>query len=71
MLHKYADTYDLEMLIESQEYLAKKYSEGSTLWGLMKDEVWNDYTEFMVETGLIEKGIPASECYTNEFLQVK
>ncbi|WP_312353255.1 ABC transporter substrate-binding protein [Aminipila sp.] len=68
ILHKYADTYDLEMLKESQAYLAGKYSEDSDTWGLMKDSVWENYTDFMMENGLIEKKIPASDCYTNEFL---
>ncbi|MBN7771827.1 ABC transporter substrate-binding protein [Clostridium aminobutyricum] len=71
ILHKYADTYDLEMLKESQEYLAKKYSEDSEVWGLMKDSVWDGYTDFMVENGLIDKSIPAAECYTNEFIKKK
>ncbi|QIB68788.1 ABC transporter substrate-binding protein [Aminipila butyrica] len=68
ILHGYAESYDLDMLKESQEYLAGKYSEDSPVWGLMKDSVWTDYTDFMVENGLIEKAIPAADCYTNEFL---
>ncbi|MHC1723716.1 MAG: ABC transporter substrate-binding protein [Aminipila sp.] len=68
ILHKYADSYDLDMLKESQAYLAGKYSEDSDTWGLMKDSVWDNYTDFMMENGLIKKRIPASDCYTNEFL---
>jgi ABC-type nitrate/sulfonate/bicarbonate transport system substrate-binding protein len=68
ILHQYASTYDLEMLKESQEYLATKYSEDSAVWGMMKDSVWDGYMEFMVENGLIEKAVPASDCFTNEFL---
>ncbi len=68
ILHSYADTYDIEMLKESQKYLADKYIDDAEYWGVMKDEVWNRYTEFMVENGLIEKKISAKECYTNEFL---
>lgn len=68
ILHKYADSYDLEMLKESQAYLAGKYSEDSDTWGLMKDSVWNNYTDFMMENGLIKKRIAPSDCYTNEFL---
>lgn len=71
ILHKYANTYDLEMLKQSQEYLATKYSEDSEVWGLMKDSVWDGYTNFMVENGLIDKVIPASACYTNEFIKKK
>ncbi len=68
ILHKYADSYDLDMLKESQAYLAGKYSEDSDTWGLMKDSVWDNYTDFMMENGLIKKKIAASDCYTNEFL---
>lgn len=68
ILHKYADSYDLDMLKESQAYLAEKYSEDSEKWGLMKDSVWENYTDFMMENGLIDKKISAADCYTNEFL---
>lgn len=68
ILHKYANSYDIEMLKESQAYLAGKYSEDSDTWGLMKDSVWDNYTDFMMENGLIKKKIAASDCYTNEFL---
>lgn len=69
LLHGHADSYDLEFLTRSQQYLADKYSEESETWGLMKDEVWDSYAAFMKENGLIDKDIKASDCYTNEFLQ--
>lgn len=68
ILHKYAPDYSIEMLTMSQKYLADKYMEDTTRWGAMKDSVWDNYTDFMVEYGVIQKPIPASECYTNEFL---
>lgn len=68
ILQKYAPDYSLEMLTMSQEYLAEKYMEDTDRWGEMKDEVWNNYTDFMVEYGVIDHAIPAEECYTNEFL---
>lgn len=68
ILQKYAPDYSLEMLTMSQEYLADKYAEDAPRWGEMKDEVWDRYTDFMVEYGVIDKAIPAAECYTNEFL---
>ena len=61
--------YDLAFLKESQKFLSEQYSLDSETWGLMKDEVWDNYTEFMHEYGLIEKTIPASEQYTNQFIQ--
>lgn len=68
ILHQYAPDYSLEMLTISQNYLADKYQEDAAQWGVMKDEVWDHYTEFMVEYGVIDKTISAGDCYTNEFL---
>lgn len=68
ILQKYAPDYSIEMLTMSQEYLSEKYMEDTDKWGEMKDSVWDNYTNFMVEYGVIDKTIPASECYTNEFL---
>lgn len=68
ILHKYAPDYSLEMLTMSQEYLAGKYMEDTKRWGEMKDSVWDNYTDFLVEYGVIEEDILADQCYTNEFL---
>ena len=68
ILQKYAPDYSLEMLTISQEFLAKEYIADAQRWGEMQDEVWNNYTAFLVEYGVIGNGIDASELYTNEFL---
>ena len=71
ILNKYAPDYELEMLTASQIYLSDKYMEDASEWGIMKDEVWNNYTDFMMEYGVIQDSIAANECYTNEFLPNK
>ena len=68
ILFSHAPNYDIEMLKKSQEYLAGKFMEGTETWGMMKDEVWDNYSSFMQEYGVIENVLPASDCYTNEFL---
>ncbi len=68
ILSKYAPTYDIAFLTASQEYLADKYMEGTDDWGSMKAEVWDNYTDFLVEYEIISSAIDSSECYTNEFL---
>ena len=68
ILHETASTYDLEMLVQSQELLATKYMEDSETWGTMKEEVWTNYTDFMLDSGLITVDVPANECFTNELL---
>ena len=70
ILSKYAPDYDPEMLKKSQEYLADKFIADADAWGVMKDSVWDNYTDFMKEYDVIAKDreIAASDCYTNEFL---
>ena len=68
ILQSHVTQYDLDMLTQSQEYLAEKYMEDTDRWGIMKDAVWADYTAFMVENGLISQTISPEDCYTNEFL---
>ena len=69
LLYAHVPEYDLEMLKQSQEYLAGKYMEDAEAWGIMKDEIWDNYSAFLQEYGVIEEVLPASECYTNEFLE--
>ena len=69
ILHKEIPDTDLAFLKKSQEYLSGKYAEGAETWGVMKDEVWNQYTDFMVDYQLIKQSIAASEQYTNEFVK--
>ncbi len=59
---------DMEFIKASQEYLSKEYQSDAPSWGVMKDEVWDRYTEFMLEYGLIDHVIKADQQYTNEFL---
>lgn len=68
VLSVHAPDYDIELLKRSQEYLADKYMEDAQVWGEMKDEVWDNYSAFLKEYGVIEETIPADQCYTNEFL---
>lgn len=68
ILNKYAPDYTLEMLTISQEYLANEYVADAERWGVMKPEVWDRYTEFMVEYGVIDAPIDSAELFTNEFL---
>ena len=68
ILHNYAPDYDLDMLKRSQAYLTDKYMEDTDNWGEMKDSVWDNYTDFMLEYGVLSEAVSASDCYTNEFL---
>lgn len=69
ILHQFAPDYDLEMLKISQNILAEKYIDDAPSWGIMKEEVWDNYTSFMVEYGVLQEAIPADLCFTNDFLE--
>lgn len=69
ILHEYIPDYDLDFLKESQAYLSAEYAKDADSWGVMNDSVWDGYTDFMYENGLISKKITAGEQYTNEFLK--
>ncbi|MGX7058878.1 ABC transporter substrate-binding protein [Vagococcus humatus] len=68
ILHKKVPEYDLAFLKKSQAFVSKHYTDDPSKWGEMKQEVWDNYTDFMLENQLITKKIPAKTLYTNEFL---
>lgn len=69
ILYEIVPEYDKEFILASQEFLSSQYSLDSEIWGVMKDEVWDHYTSFMVEAGLIDHPIEAKDQYTNQFLK--
>ena len=69
ILHKILPDTDYEFILKSQEFLSSQYALDAPSWGVMKDEIWDNYTNFMLEYGLIEKNIEAKDQYTNEFIK--
>lgn len=68
ILVKAVPEIDEKLAIASQKYLAKEYKAEAKRWGEMKEEVWNNYTKFLYEKGLIPKNMDAKEAFTNEYL---
>lgn len=68
ILVKEVPEIDKDLAVESQKFLAKEYKSDANRWGEMKDSIWDNYTQFMLEYKLINKDMKASEAYTNEFL---
>ena len=69
ILHESTPDQDLAFLEKSQEFLSKNYTSNPKEWGVMKDEVWQNYTDFMTENKLIEKEIDSKTMYTNDFIK--
>lgn len=68
ILVKHAPELDEEMVIKSQEYLAKEYKADAKSWGIMKSDIWETYGNWMYENDLLESKLEVDKAFTNEFL---
>lgn len=68
ILLKAAPDLDAELVKKSQEWLAPYYQDDAARWGEQKLEVWENYANWMIENGLLEKELDAQNAFTNEFL---
>lgn len=59
---------DPELVRASQKYLAEEYKSDADRWGEMKEEIWINFTDFMLENNLIEKRIDPLKAFDNSFL---
>jgi ABC-type nitrate/sulfonate/bicarbonate transport system substrate-binding protein len=59
---------DKEIAVESQKFLAEEYMKGTDKWGIMEEERWEQYADWMFDNNLIERKLNAEEAFTNEFL---
>lgn len=59
---------DRDLVLHSQNYLAKEYQADAERWGLMSGERWQRYADWMYSQGLIEKQLEFEQAFTNEFL---
>ena len=67
ILYKYVPEYDLNMLIESQKYLANEYKAEISQWGYIDKERWNNFYNWAYEKGLITKDL-TDKGFTNDYL---
>ncbi|MBT2684633.1 ABC transporter substrate-binding protein [Bacillus sp. ISL-37] len=67
ILIKAVPDLDEELVKRSQEWLSPRYQDDAERWGEQKLEVWQNYSEWMFENGLLEKELEAEKAFTNEF----
>ncbi len=63
-----APELDAELVRASQDWLSRYYQADAPRWGEQKESVWQDYTDWMVEHGILASPISAADAFTNEFL---
>jgi len=59
---------DAELVKASQNWISEYYQADAPRWGEQKESVWQGYTDWMVEYGILSSPISASDAFTNEFL---
>ena len=64
-----APELDIEIVTESQKWLADKYQEDAASWGLIDGERWDGFYQWLYDTGVITQEIPDGMGYSNEYLE--
>ncbi|MCT4631183.1 MAG: ABC transporter substrate-binding protein [Firmicutes bacterium] len=59
---------DRELALESQKYLANEYKAEKDRWGYMDISIWENFSGWLYERGLLENELDAKEAFTNEYL---
>jgi len=68
ILLKEVPELDKELIFASQRYLSPRYQDDAPYWGYMKEAVWNNYMEWLIENDLLSEAIDIKQAYTIEFL---
>ena len=68
ILVEQAPELDIELVLASQQWLSQQYQADAPQWGLQKSQVWEDYTQWLVQYGLLEQAIEVEKAFTNDFL---
>lgn len=59
---------DKDLVMASQRWLSPKYKDDAARWGEQKREVWQNYSDWMSDKGLLEKPLDTDKAFTNDFL---
>jgi ABC-type nitrate/sulfonate/bicarbonate transport system substrate-binding protein len=59
---------DADLVGASAVWLADQYQADAPRWGQQRAEVWQGFTDFLIENGIIEGLLDTSAVFTNDFL---
>jgi ABC-type nitrate/sulfonate/bicarbonate transport system substrate-binding protein len=63
-----APELDTNLVTTSQVWISQQYQADASRWGEQRVQVWEQYTAWMAENGIIQEPIDAQAAMTNEFL---
>ncbi len=71
ILVKNAPELKLELVTESQKWLASKYKADVAEWGVIDQNRWDLFYEWLFKNGLIKKEIPKGYGFSNDYLEIR
>ena len=57
-----------DLVRQGQAYLAERYAQDAPQWGWQEEAVWEQYSEFLYENGLIDNEVVTGTAFTTEYL---
>jgi ABC-type nitrate/sulfonate/bicarbonate transport system substrate-binding protein len=63
-----APELDSDLVYRSQDWLSQRYQADAARWGVQELSIWEDYSNWMAQYGIIEEPIEAARAFTNDFL---
>lgn len=69
ILSKFTLAKDEEFLLKSQKYLSSQYKAEAENWGLIQDERWNNFYNWLYDNEIIDFRIKDGTSFTNYFLE--
>ncbi|MBN1681448.1 MAG: ABC transporter substrate-binding protein [Anaerolineae bacterium] len=68
ILSEAAPEVDADLIQASAAWLADQYQADAPRWGEQSLDIWQGYSDFLVENGILAEGIDAEAAFTNQFL---
>jgi ABC-type nitrate/sulfonate/bicarbonate transport system substrate-binding protein len=68
VLLRAAPELDEQLVRASQAWLSPRYQSGAARWGEQQLSVWDNYSRWLAENGVLNEPIDATAAFTNEFL---
>ena len=59
---------DVQLVKDSQVWLSPRYQSDAVRWGEQEEVVWQAYSQWMADHGIISEPILAARAFTNEYL---
>lgn len=60
---------DIKLITASQEWLSSQYQAEASSWGVIDEERWDNFYQWLYDNKLIEKEIPEGYGFSNDYLE--